>query len=117
MNPPFWLLVAAGGLIMIPVAGHALLALVLSSHRRMVILTDSRVLVLTRMAVAGDPGGRGVKLDAPVHGVKVERTRSSHRFRLSQRGGRRGETLSIETRAAPGERLVAGLRMLADPIA
>jgi hypothetical protein len=114
VNPPIWLVVAAAGLVVIPGAGHLLLGVVLSSHRRMVVLTDSRLLVLTRLAVAGDPSGRGVKLDAPLHAVAISRTRSPHRFRVSPRGKPRGETLSVETRTAAGERLVAGLGMLAD---
>lgn len=117
VNPPVWMLVAVGGMVMIPLVGHALLAVVLSSHRRMVVLTDSRLLVLSRMWVASDPEGRGVKLDVPVHSIEVRRIRSTHRFKLTPKGGRRGETLSIETRTRPGERLVAGLAMLADPMA
>lgn len=114
VNPPLWLMIAAAGLIALPGVGHLLLGVVLSSHRRMVVLTDSRLLVLTRLAVAGDPSGRGVKLDTPLHGVSILRTRSAHRFRITPRGRARPETFSIETRTSAGERLVAGLAMVAD---
>lgn len=111
-NPPVWLLIAVAGLALVPAAGHMLIMVILANHRRVVILTDSRIMVLSRLALAGDPGGRGVRTDLPLHALALKKTRSAHRFRLQARGSGRGETLSIENRTRPAERLIQGLNVL-----
>lgn len=112
VNPPASLMILAGGMVLVPIVGHALLSAMLASHRRLVVLTDARLLVLAASRTACDVRGRGVKADVPLHSVSVAATRSPLRFRVRLPDRPRADALTLECRTRPSKRLREGLALL-----
>ena len=95
-----------------PIVGHMMFAALMSGRQRVLVLTDSRLLVLATSRAALDVRGRGVRGDVPVHALRVAAA-GKGKFRLGWSQGGRDAVFQIAGRSRPGFRLAEALRMLA----
>lgn len=101
-------------LALIPAAGAVLSQAVLSRTKRVMILTDARLLILPPDARAADPKRPSATLDAPLHSVFVARTARARAFRILGPGWLRPEAYKLPSaKQGAHRRLAEGLGVLA----
>jgi len=113
-DPTVFELVTSAGLLIIPGVGQILMMLVLGRLRSLMILTDSRLLLVSMGPYGPDPAGRGVRADVPFHRLGIRPTARKRRVKLLMPGRPRFEEFVIEDASRRShQRLLEGLMVLA----
>ncbi|MEM9082369.1 MAG: hypothetical protein AAGB34_02150 [Planctomycetota bacterium] len=97
---------------MIPVAG-SLAAIAMQAPRlRVMVLTDTRLLVVVRGKQGKDPSGGGVLINEPLHGIDAEMMSEDRCAIVLHRSGRVRTYRVLGTDTSTAHRLIAGLQTL-----
>jgi len=113
-DPTVFELLASAGLLIIPGVGQLLMMVVLGRLRSLMILTDSRLLLVSMGPYGPDPAGRGVRADVPFHRLGIRPVARKRRVKLLLPGRPRFEEFVIEDASRRShQRLLEGLMVLA----
>lgn len=99
---------------MIPIVGSFITVAYAGRFRRLIILTDTRLIMLDPSADPRNVRKRKPLLDVPLHAVVVANTKKKNKFRVGAPGLGGVEIYTFQNeRPSTTKRLVAGLKLLA----